>query len=317
MKRGKTSAPGESANPEANRGSRAVSGSGGAQSGVDDALDALYASPFDEFVAMRTARAREVRSGGDPAGARAVAGAAKPTRTAWALNQVARRSPAVMNAIVDAWKVASNAPLRREGVDLVDAARRYREAVAGVVREARAVLEADGVALSPAQARRMSETLQALVSDEAARAELLRGRLTRDVAIEDPFAGLDAELDAHRPEASRPDRASEVEEGGRGDDSVAKASALRERERMERERAENQRAARERAEREAKARAREVLRAKIASTEGAVQAARHRVQLAQEALARAHDDARHAKKSAEQYEAELASLREEWEKLAR
>src|SRR5580692_93035 len=139
----KISAPGESANPEAYRGPADGAARAGGD-GVDDALDALYAAPFDGFVALRTELGRALRSRGDPAGARAVAAAAKPTRAAWALNRVARHKPAVMGAIVEAWKVASNAPLRREGVDLVDAARRYREAVAEVVREARAALEPDG-----------------------------------------------------------------------------------------------------------------------------------------------------------------------------
>ena len=317
MKRSKISAPGEHANPEANRGSPGAPASGGGRAGVDEGLDALYAAPFDAFVELRTQLARQLRAGGDAPGARALAAAAKPTRTAWALNQVARRSPSVMNAIADAWKLASNAPLQREGVDLVDAARRYREAVADVVREARAALEPDGVTLSPAQTRRMAETLQALVSDEATRAELLRGRLTRDVAIEDPFAGLEAGGDADVGPGA------EADAGARGRERLQREPAANQRaegERAERVKAERERAERERAEREAKVRAAEAmnaLRTRIASAEAAVQGARHRVQDAQAALARAHEDERHAKKAAEQYEAELASLRQEWEKLAR
>jgi hypothetical protein len=329
MKRRKTSAPGESGNPEANRGP--ASAPAPARVSVDGALDALYAAPFDRFVALRIELARGLRSGGDPAGARAVAAAAKPTRTAWALNHVARRSPAVMNAVVDAWKVASTAPLRREGVDLVDAARRYREAVAEVVREARAALAPDGVSLSPAQVRRMAETLQALVRDETARAELLHGRLTRDVAVEDPFAGLEAhdreadgeplvakEHTEQEPEDKREEK--RAQHGRAGKERADKERADKERaehERLERERVANQRAERERAEREAKARAREALHAKIASAEAAVEDAHRRVQDAKAALAHAQEGLRRAEKAAEPYEAELASLRHEWEKLAR
>ncbi|HSY21070.1 MAG TPA: hypothetical protein VK841_03095 [Polyangiaceae bacterium] len=339
MKRGKTSAPGENGNPEANRGPASAPALAGV--GVGGALDALYAAPFDRFVALRTELARGLRSGGDPAGARAVAAAPKPTRTAWALNHVARRSPAVMNAVVDAWKVASTAPLRREGVDLVDAARRYREAVAEVVREARAALAPDGVSLSPAQARRMAETLQALVRDESARAELLRGRLTRDVAVEDPFAGLDAHDREGDGEPQGPNERADQEPEDEREKSYApkeraeKSYAPKERaekeraekeraekeradhERLERERAANQRAERERAEREAKARAREALRAKIASAEAAVEDAHRRVQDAKAALAHAQEGLRRSEKAAEPYEAELASLRHEWAKLAR
>jgi hypothetical protein len=389
MKRGKLSAPGKSANPEVNR--EPTGGPTGStvdaprnvrldvsldarlnasldarlnaslDARLDASLDALYAAPFDAFVALRAELMRGLRAGGDPAGARSLAAAAKPTRTAWALNQVTRRAPAAMGAIVDAWKTASNAPLRREGVDLVDAARRYREAVAEVVREARSALEPDGVSLSPSQARRMAATLQALVRDETTRAELLRGRLTRDVTVEDPFAGLDADtiegreaepleaepLEAEPLEAEGIDAAGSEAGGqhavgnGRKNRDRAEHERLEreraanqraereraereraanqhaERERAERERAANQRAEREREERAAKLRAKDALRAKIASVEAAAGEARRRVQDAHTALARAQDEARRAERAALPYEAELASLRSEWEKLVR
>ncbi len=166
---------------------------------VDAALDRLYAAPLEGFVALRKQLAGELRSAGDAEASRAVAAAPKPTRTAWALNQVSRRQPELPAALLRARDAAfARSAGKVEG--LRQATRDYRDRLGDVVRAARDRLAEGGMDLSAEQARRMTETLEAACAedgDEAregkgARAQLLRGMLVRDVEADDPLALLAA-----------------------------------------------------------------------------------------------------------------------------
>src|SRR4051794_20255768 len=59
---------------------------------VADTAD-LYGLPLEEFTAARNALAKQLGRQGDKAAAEEVKRLAKPSRTAWALNQLARRHP--------------------------------------------------------------------------------------------------------------------------------------------------------------------------------------------------------------------------------
>jgi hypothetical protein len=162
-----------------------------AEGALSRALGELYGAPFDNFVAFRREIVARLRAAGDVTAARSLSAAGKPTRTAWALNQMARRRPDLLATIVETWKEAAAAPKSADAGTIRETARHYREAVADAVREARAILASDAVSLSALQVRRMSETLQALASDDVERKRLIGGHLTHDVAVEDPFAGLE------------------------------------------------------------------------------------------------------------------------------
>ena len=58
---------------------------------LEDALDELYAADPNEFVAVRKRLSAAVRDTGDKAGAKVLQGARRPSTSAWALNQLARR----------------------------------------------------------------------------------------------------------------------------------------------------------------------------------------------------------------------------------
>ncbi len=162
-----------------------------AEGALSHALDELYGAPFDNFMALRRALVLRLRGTGHVTEARSLSAAWKPTRTAWALNQIARRRPDLVATIVELWKGAAAAPQSADAGAIRESARRYREAAAEAVRDARAILASDGVLLSAPQVRRMTETLHALVCDDVERKRLLDGHLTRDTAVEDPFAGLE------------------------------------------------------------------------------------------------------------------------------
>lgn len=158
---------------------------------LSEALDQLYAAPLERFVALRRELAAQLRSSGDAAAAKRVGSAVKPSRTAWALNQVARRRPELLSALFEAWDRATATPKQSDSDQVRSSVRAYRERLAEVVHGARGVAAEVGVEFGAGQARRMGETLQALCAPGSeARASLLAGRLAQDVAVEDPFAGL-------------------------------------------------------------------------------------------------------------------------------
>ena len=144
-------------------------------------VDHLYAVPLEEFLALRKQLAGDLRASGDVAAARAIAAAPKPTRTAWALNQVSRRQPELPRALLLARELAF-APARGNAEGVRQASRDYRERLNDIVRAARQVMAEGGMELNASQARRMIETLQAACADGGkARAQWLGGTLARDL----------------------------------------------------------------------------------------------------------------------------------------
>src|SRR5579884_1120478 len=68
---------------------------------LDDEVDRLYALPLDEFTAQRNALSARLKKAGDKAEAETIKRLAKPSLTAWALNQVARREPGCVDELLD------------------------------------------------------------------------------------------------------------------------------------------------------------------------------------------------------------------------
>jgi hypothetical protein len=262
---------------------------------LDAALDELYAAPFDSFVSLRGELSKRLRGSGDTSAARQVAQAAKPTRTTWALNQVARKHPDVIAAIVRAREAAATAQKAGDAQAIREGVRHYREAVANAVRAVRATLAADGVALSPAQARRLGETVQALSADESERGRLASGRLTRDVEVDELFAGVELGAEARPPKERGPARGDQASRT-----SEAEGARAREVERL--------RAERERQERE---HALEVRRARITGLEEAVDHARKAAADAEREARRAQYDSDKAGRALAELERKLALARED------
>ncbi len=73
--------------------------------GVDD----LFAVELAEFVARRDALVKELKKAGDKAGAAAVKALRKPSAVAWAVNQVVRREPDDVTALITAGQAARDA----------------------------------------------------------------------------------------------------------------------------------------------------------------------------------------------------------------
>ncbi|HLQ33232.1 MAG TPA: hypothetical protein VK457_11130 [Chloroflexota bacterium] len=157
--------------------------------------DQLYSLPLAEFTPARNALATRLRKQGDRAGSAAVKALAKPSISAWVLNQVARRQAELVERLLNAGQAlgkAQQALLGGHGQsEFREATQAEREAVAQLVRAAAAVLAEDGHAVTKATLDRLEATARAAATDPDSGAQLRAGRLTTDL---DPtgFGGLTA-----------------------------------------------------------------------------------------------------------------------------
>jgi hypothetical protein len=203
-----------------------------------DVVDQLYSAPPDQFVALRDARAKELRKE-DRAAADAVKRLRKPSVSAGAVNQLARRSADDVEALLAAGEALRQAQLGGGDREAVRAAARdERDAVERLVEEA-------GSGLSPAACEEVRETLHAAASDDEARELIRRGVLT-EARQAVGFGGFGRAVAQPKRKGSGRDRGPSTEEKG----SAAKANADAEEKRKadaEREaEADRKRAARER-----------------------------------------------------------------------
>ena len=179
---------------------------------VDDELDRLYGLPLEEFTNERNALARELRKAGEREEADRVKSLAKPSLSAWAVNQLARRERLQVRSLLTAGERLRAAQEELLGggsrEELQEAVARQRETVAALLASAEDVLRSAGHPATEATLQRIRDTLTAAAGDEQG-AELVRdGRLTEDLdpAGFGPFApGAAGERKAPR----RPKRARE------------------------------------------------------------------------------------------------------------
>ena len=152
----------------------------------------LYGLDPAQFVAARNQLAKELRAGGDKDGAAAVAKLRRPTATAWALNQLARQRPELVDAALAAGarlRAATERALEGDASDLRAAQTDERAAVEAAIAAASGYLDRAGHA-SPDRGRQLiAGTLRAAGAD-ADVAELLQAG-TLDVDREAPGLGLD------------------------------------------------------------------------------------------------------------------------------
>ena len=154
---------------------------------VDRAADELYGLPLDEFVPRRDALVRELRSAGQKDDAEMIKRMPKPSAPAWVVNQLSRTEPDDMRALMEAGDELRRTQewlLRREAdpTDLRSAVEAERAAVGRLVRMGAAILTAAGRPPRGDILERVGETLHAATADPALRAEVERGRVSKDQA---------------------------------------------------------------------------------------------------------------------------------------
>lgn len=151
---------------------------------ADDRVKHLYSVPIERFVAERDAISRDLKAEGRTAEAAAVHALRRPTVAAWAINQVRRQDPELIDELIGAGselQQAQRALLAGGGsAHLQEAARAEREAVERATEAARAVLAEAGRPASGQTLDRVRETLHAAALDEGTRRQLEEGRLTEE-----------------------------------------------------------------------------------------------------------------------------------------
>ena len=147
-------------------------------------LDELYGLPLTEFTSARNELAKRLKKAGQAADGERVAKLAKPPISAWAVNQLARRAPDRVRALLDAGEEvveAQKAALAGKGAERFDdAARRHRDAIRGLLPAAVDILEGAGHRPSDAIKERVASSLRAASMDPDGRGLLEQGRFVED-----------------------------------------------------------------------------------------------------------------------------------------
>jgi hypothetical protein len=172
---------------------------------VDEAvLDELYSAPFDEFIARRTALAKQLKAEGRADEAAEVGGARKPSVPLWTVNQLARRNKPAVKKVVEASDALRKA-LGKSDHDAFSAAQKEQADALKKLRDAaRSLL---GKATDPVLERVVSAFRTASVDDDL-RDALLAGRLTEEPEASgfDALAGLSFAPASPRKQAAKPKR---------------------------------------------------------------------------------------------------------------
>jgi len=204
---------------------------------VDDEVEALYGLPLDEFIKARDALAKaRAKEQGKEAGA-AVKALRKPSATAWALNQLARRQPSEVEALLEAGdrlRRAQTATLEGGDPDeLREAARAEAGEVQALAGQARAILADADRGGSATHEERLAATLRAAAVDPESGDLLLRGVLTTELSPAGFGFGVgDDSLPDFR--ALKPNSRASTHESRKGERKAARTE--KEEERAERER---------------------------------------------------------------------------------
>jgi hypothetical protein len=198
----------------------------------------LYAVPFDDFVAARTAAAKKVAaaSPGKGSGAKEhrslaadVRSLPKPSVAAWTVNMLAVHQPETLTELASLGHSMRAAQSALDAVELRRLSQQRRELLANAVRAAQTVAEQQGRKISGAIATEVEETLRAATADEGAAAAARSGRLLRSLSADGvdvvELAGAVALPSAARPAAADEFRTGTSPSVSRGTPAVPKQAA--------------------------------------------------------------------------------------------
>jgi hypothetical protein len=153
---------------------------------IAEVADTLYGLPPAEFTAARDERAREVRAAGQRDEAAAIRKLARPTASAWLVNQLTRTAPDQLSRLTEVGEALGEAQRTLAGDRLRELSAERRQVITELLA---AVADVAAGAGQPASAVVMGEvraTLEAALADTGARAAVLSGRLTKALT----YAGI-------------------------------------------------------------------------------------------------------------------------------
>jgi hypothetical protein len=156
-------------------------------------LDNLYAAPPADFTGARNDLAQRLKQAGQVEAAARVKQLRKPTVALWAVNQLVRRHPDDVRALLDAGerlRVAQQAALRGESQELRAATAEERKILHGLTQQGAGLLRETG---HSADTKRIADTLRAAAVDESGRELLQLGRLSEELEASGfgGFAGME------------------------------------------------------------------------------------------------------------------------------
>jgi hypothetical protein len=141
------------------------------------AIDALYRTSPEEFVARRDVLVAEAAAADEPAVAAELGRLRRPTRSAWIVNVLVGTDPGVVQELIELGDRLRAAQRRLDGVAMRELTRTRRSAVTHAVG---AALNAVGLtSVSESIRGDVTSTLDAAVADPALAAQVLAGRLVR------------------------------------------------------------------------------------------------------------------------------------------
>ncbi|MDN4642905.1 hypothetical protein [Arthrobacter sp. PsM3] len=149
-----------------------------------DVAARLYALPFDDFVAARTAAAKDAAAGGQPSRAAKVRSLAKPSVAAWTVNMLARRRPETLRELAGLGQSMRAAQSSLDAAELRRLGQERRQLLGSAVKEAREVAEQQGRKISTAIAAEVEATLRAATADAGAASAAQSGRLLRGLSAD-------------------------------------------------------------------------------------------------------------------------------------
>ena len=204
---------------------------------MDEAvLDELYSAPLDEFIARRTALAKQLKAEGRADEASEVGGARKPSVPLWTVNQLARRNKPAVKNVVEASDTLRKALGKGDHDAFAAAQKQQTDALKKLRDAARSLL---GKATDPVLERVVSAFRTASVDDDL-RDALLAGRLTEEPEASgfDALAGLSFAPAGPRKQAEEPKReADRIKEATKALQQAKADARERERDAREAERA--------------------------------------------------------------------------------
>jgi hypothetical protein len=181
---------------------------------VAEVADELYGLSPADFTAARDERARQARAAGQRDQAAAIKKLARPTASAWLVNQLTRDAPEEIARLVVVGTALEEAQRRLAGERLRELSSERRQVINELLPHATEIARQAGQPASAATMAEVRATLEAALADAGARAAVRSGRLTKALA----YAGLgEVDLSAavalppeQRPAAAtiRPDAAA-------------------------------------------------------------------------------------------------------------
>ena len=152
--------------------------------GLAEVAAQLYAVPFDEFVAARTAAAKDAAAAKERSFAAEVRSLPKPSVAAWTVNMLAARRPETLHELVALGRSMRAAQSALDAGALRRLGQERRQLLGRAVRSAQQVAAKLGRKISGAIAAEVEETLRAATADEGAAAAVQSGRLLRGLSAD-------------------------------------------------------------------------------------------------------------------------------------